>query len=279
MLLIADGGSTKTDWRLIKDDVTPSLTTIGINPLFIDKDQVIRVLEESDIIKYKSEIEKVYFYGAGLANDKIKNDLFKIFTQFFGSETEIHINDDMIAAARALFKKSSGIACILGTGSNSCLYNGQTIDDKVPALGYILGDEGSGAHIGKLFINALLKRDFSDELTNKLLLLEELEMGRIIEQVYKRPFPNKYLASFTRIIIQYKEYEELQRIVKLAFNEFITKNILKYRNSSHLPIGFVGSIAYHFSDILNTVLKNYGFSEALIIQSPIDELVAYHRSL
>jgi N-acetylglucosamine kinase-like BadF-type ATPase len=279
MYLIADGGSTKTEWRLIKDDRTMSLRTIGINPLFSDKDQIIRVLEESDINLYKAQIDQVYFYGAGLANEALKEILGKIFRQFFSDNTELFINDDLIAAARALFKNKQGIACILGTGSNSCLYSGQQIEDKIPALGYILGDEGSGAAIGKIFINALLKRDFSDELSQILHQSGAFDMNTVIENVYRKPLPNRYLASFTKVIKEHIAHAELEQLVKSAFDDFVFKNLKKYKGNSHLPVGFVGSVAYHFKDILNASLTENGFSEAQIIQSPIDELVAYHKQI
>jgi len=223
MFLVADGGSTKTDWRLINGDSTLSLTTIGINPLFSEKDQIIRVLTESDINMYRSSIEKVFFYGAGLANNQIKEGLLKIFVQFFGENTQIFINDDMLAAARALLGTKPGIACILGTGSNSCMYDGMQLVDKIPALGYILGDEGSGAYMGKRFINALLKRDFSPELSQKLIKLGEFDLNTIIESVYKKPLPNRYLASLTRLLKAELNEPEIYKLVYDSLEDFVVK--------------------------------------------------------
>lgn len=277
MYLIADGGSTKTEWRLIHGDSTKSLTTIGINPLFSDKDLIIRVLSESDINLYKDSIQRVYFYGAGLANEKIKDSLLGVFSQYFGDGTELFVEDDLIAAARALFKNETGIACILGTGSNSCFYDGNGIVEKIPALGYILGDEGSGAYLGKMFINALLKRDFSDKLSKILMQDEGLTINTVIENVYRMPLPNRYLASLTKVIKQYMEWSEIQDMVYKGFSDFVKKNISKYKKSKSLPIGFVGSIAYHFQDVLTDVLQANGYQTPKIIQSPIDELVAYHK--
>jgi N-acetylglucosamine kinase-like BadF-type ATPase len=279
MFLVADGGSTKTDWRLIKGNSTLSLTTIGINPLFSEKDQIIRVLTESDINMYKNSIEKVFFYGAGLANDQIKEGLLKIFVQFFGENTQIFINDDMLAAARALLGTKPGIACILGTGSNSCMYDGIQLVDKIPALGYILGDEGSGAYMGKRFINALLKRDFSPELTQKLNKLGEFDLHTIIENVYKKPLPNRYLASLTRLIKAELHEPELHALVYNSLEDFVIKNILKLPHCKELPVVFAGSIAFHFNEILNQVMKANGFEIPRVVQSPIDDLVAYHKTI
>ncbi|MGE4287256.1 MAG: ATPase [Salinivirgaceae bacterium] len=279
MFLVADGGSTKTDWRLIKGNSTLSLTTMGINPLFSEKDQIIRVLTESDINMYKNSITEVYFYGAGLANEPIKEGLYRIFEQFFGEGTQIFINDDMIAAARALLGTRPGIACILGTGSNSCMYDGNQLIDKIPALGYILGDEGSGAYMGKRFLNALLKRDFSPELTHQLNEMGEFDLNTIIENVYKKPLPNRYLASLTRLLKAQLHQPEIYTLVYNSLEDFVLKNIIKLPRCKELPVVFAGSIAFHFNEVLNQVMKANGFETPRVVQSPIDDLVAYHKTI
>jgi N-acetylglucosamine kinase-like BadF-type ATPase len=264
---------------LIKGDSTLSLTTIGINPLFSEKDQIIRVLTESDINMYKNSIEKVFFYGAGLANDQIKDGLLKIFMQFFGENTQIFINDDMLAAARALLGTEPGIACILGTGSNSCMYDGKQLVDKIPALGYILGDEGSGAYMGKRFINALLKRDFSPELSQKLNKLGEFDLHTVIESVYKKPLPNRYLASLTRLLKAELHEPEIHALVYNSLQDFVRKNIIKLPHCKELPVVFAGSIAFHFNEVLTEVMLANGFTKPRVVQSPIDYLVAYHKTI
>lgn len=276
MKLIADGGSTNTDWRLIGDDDAKSFQTKGINPFFNSEEQIIKVINQAELGNYSSSIKEVYFYGAGLATKEAKLYMTNAFKKVFKNAGIIKTNDDLIGAARALLGTNKGIACILGTGSNSCLYNGHTIEDKVPALGYILGDEGSGGYIGIRFINGLLKRQYSDELTAQLNKAADLTMDTILPKVYKEELPNRYLASLTQLINQHIEHPEMYQLVYDAFNAFINKNIRNYKNFTKYPIGFVGSIAYYFKPILNDVLNHHGLNTGKIIKAPIDELVNFH---
>lgn len=279
MILIADGGSTKTDWRLLDGEVIHAFHTKGINPFHNDEDQIIEEINKSDIIKMRSNVTEIYFYGAGLVNENVKNILKNIFVKLFPLAGEISVNDDLLAAARALFDNDKGIACILGTGSNSCLFNGVSVEDKVPALGYILGDEGSGAKLGIKLVNTLYKRGFSENLSNQLMQESDLEMTVVLENVYKKHLPNLYLASLTKIIKKHIDNTEVYNLVKELFVEFIDKNISKYNGFENYAIGFVGSIAYHFNDILSQVLKEKGLKLGKIVQAPIDELIAYHRNI
>jgi glucosamine kinase len=276
MILIADGGSTKTDWRLVNHNQSHSFQTQGLNPFILGQEQIIEILGQSGINEYKNKIAHLYFYGAGLANDSAKHILQKSFEIWLGTDTHLMLNDDLMGAARALFYNQKGIVCIMGTGSNSGYYNGSIIENKIPALGYILGDEGSGAYIGKQLVNALLKKDFSEELTNLLRSGDDLSMDTVLENVYKKPFPNRYLASLTHLVKQHIHSPEMKELVTISFEAFVLKNVLKYPNHQDLEIGFVGSVAYHFSDLLETVLKNHQIKRPIIIQSPIDELVKYH---
>lgn len=278
MILVADGGSTKTDWRLIADnsDII-SFQTKGMNPLFTSDSEIINELDSSVIKKYIRDIKELHFYGAGLVNQDLANKMTSVFKKFFSAITGLSIYDDLTAAARALFGQKDGIACILGTGSNSCLYKNGVIEDKVPALGYILGDEGSGAHIGKRFLNDILKRQLPVELTNKICEENNININSAIENTYKKSFPNRYLASLTKIAINYIEHKEIKAIVRDSFKDFIVKNILHYEDHNILPIGFVGSVGFHFNTILTDVLEEFNLNKGPVKRVPIDELVNYHK--
>lgn len=275
MILIADGGSTKTDWRLSDGIRIHSFISKGINPYFNTREQITRELNDSGMGDYKQMVSAIYFYGAGLAGDVVKDELKNCFHLFFNTK-EIFIHDDMLAAARALFGDGSGIAGILGTGSNSCLYINGVIHDKVPALGYILGDEGSGAYLGKTFLNALHKRQFSNVLCNEIILNEGLTQDVILEKVYRQEQANRYLASLTQIMIQYIQHEAVKKLVVNAFENFIDINISKYIGYKDYEISFVGSIAFHFRHLLREVMESKNLITGKIIKAPINELLNYH---
>lgn len=277
MKLIADSGSTKTEWRLIGDNFSKAYSGQGINPLFLKEELIIKEIENLDLGKYLVDIDEVHFYAAGLAIDELKKAVHTLLSKQFQSHTKIFVNDDLLAASRALFQNGSGISCILGTGSNSCLFIEGKIADKIPALGYILGDEGSGADLGKRLINSLLKKAIAKELREKILNEHQLSINDVIINVYKKPLPNKYLASLSKIIKDNIESEEIKELVTLSFKSFIDKNVSKYKDFITYEIGFVGSIAYYFSDILNSVMKEKGANPGNILKQPIDNLVQYHK--
>lgn len=276
MKLIAESGSTKTEWRLIGTKVLNSYRGEGINPVFLSSEEIEAELGMLKAHFHPESLEEIHFYGAGVTDKDARNKLLKAFERTFQPEGKIFINDDLLAAARALFGNGSGIACIMGTGSNSCLFKDGKIEDKIPALGYILGDEGSGTDIGKRFLNALLKKDFSPELTEKILSEHPFSIEEIISNVYRKPLANRYLSSLTHIVVKNLEYPEIRNIVKLSFQNFLQKNASKYKNYKNYKIGFVGSVAYHFSEILTEALIEEGFHNSVIIEHPVEKLTNYH---
>lgn len=278
MLLIGESGSTKTHWKIIDKNKVVNAQTKGINPFFVSEKEIINILMTSSFFDDKTEISDIYFYGAGLSNEKQKSILKQLFASLFKNTMSISVYDDLLAAAHALFKHSEGIACILGTGSNSGLYNGKEISNKIPALGYILGDEGSGAVLGKTFLNAFFKQEFSNNLQKKLTLTLQLNMNDILDNVYKKPLANRYLAKYVKIILTYLDEPEIVDLVKKCFREFVEKNILKYVHYKTQNIGFVGSVAFYFREFLNEVLLEYGIKNAKIIQHPIDELESFYTT-
>jgi N-acetylmuramic acid 6-phosphate etherase len=279
MILIADSGSTKTDWRLLRGKEVHSMSTRGINPYHSSKKEIEEELKKLDLQGDERNIHEIYFYGSGVANQEMKDVIHSSIQKRIGVHPYIQVQDDLTGVARALFMDKSGIACILGTGSNSGLYQDGKISDKVPPMGYSLGDEGGGADIGKRLVNALHKRNLSDKLREAIIAEEGLSMDQILENVYNQPHANRYLASLTKIAAKYIENQEIRDIISSAFKDFIDKNISKYSQYSSLEIGFAGSIAYYFKEILEEVMENYHLKIKKIMASPIEGLVTYHQEV
>lgn len=280
MILIADSGSTKTDWCFISSAQEQYFQTVGMNPFTMD-DKAFHDLfsGETWFSVIRNDIKELHFYGAGLINDAVKESFKFKMAPYFSSQTIIYLYDDLFGAARALFGTHEGIACILGTGSNSGYYSGHEIRDKIPSLGYILGDEGSGSFLGKIFVNKLFKREFSSEIMQLIPNEETFTMPYIINRVYKEPYANAYLASFTRFIKENIHLPELHQLVAESFGLFVEKNILKYPQSAQVPIGFVGSIAFQFSHILTEELQKHQLVAGPIVQSPLENLVLIHQQM
>ncbi|MBI9059120.1 MAG: ATPase [Labilibaculum sp.] len=273
MILIAESGSTKTDWILLgSKGVIKRQQTLGINPYHQNKSSIINII--SSLNQFDS-ISKIFFYGAGCAVDEkkqiIKDALLEIFP---GANCEI--NSDVLAAARSVCGIEKGIACIIGTGSNSCLYNGKNIEHNVPPLGYILGDEGSGAVMGKKLIADILKNLAPKEIKSAFYKKYELDYGEIINKVYKEEAPSRFLAQFTVFLSENIDSPYVSQLVKNSFREFFERNIKQYDNHDSLPIHFIGSIAFYFKNELQIVAKETGLSLGKIQQSPLEGLIQYH---
>jgi N-acetylmuramic acid 6-phosphate etherase len=277
MILIADGGSTKTDWRLIAGKDVHSMITRGLNPFHTSEQEIKEELDSLDLRGEERNIHEIYFYGSGVSNKEMSDIIHRMLQRRIGTHPYIQVKDDLLGVARALFQDKSGIACILGTGSNSGLYQDGEILDKVPAMGFSLGDEGGGADIGKRLVNALHKRNISDSLRKSIIDEEGLSMDQILENVYNRPHANRYLASLALIAAKYIDQQEIREIVSAAFEDFIKKNISKYSEFSSLEIGFAGSVAYYFREILTEVMEKSHLQISRIIASPVERLVTYHR--
>lgn len=278
MILIAESGSTKTAWRLINDNEVLVYESAGINPVHSTTIEIKNQISALEFMKYSMDISELFFYGAGVATAANKKSMQHIFKSMFHNLIKVEVDSDLMAAARALFGDGEGLVCILGTGSNTGYINNGVWLEKIPALGYILGDEGSGAHLGIQFVNSFLKRDLSEELTHLLSEESVLQMDSILENVYKGKLPNKYLASLAKLIKKYEEYPEVKKIIIDCFTLFVNKNIRKYANHKELKIGFVGSVAFYFKEYLTQVFKESELNLYQIIQNPIDELVTYYKN-
>jgi len=276
MILLADSGSTKTQWCLVQDgNVVLEVITDGINPFYQTDMEIITLLDTQLVPKLGNvEIGHIYFYGAGCSFPDKKIVVSRALVRFFGGAI-IEIQSDLLGAARSLFQREKGIACILGTGSNSCFYDGSEIIQNVSPLGYILGDEGSGAVLGKLFIADCLKNQLSKELSEKFFAQYKITPAEIMENVYKKPFPNRYLAKFTPFLLENIDEPNIFNLVFDSFDAFFVRNIMQYPLED-IQVGFVGSIAYFFRDTLEIVAFERGISVSKIIQQPMAGLVKYH---
>lgn len=275
MIVIADSGSSKTDWLFIDQKNETTLQTPGINPFFQSSTQIADKLQDLINDKLKFQAESIFFYGAGCLKGKTDKTVIEALKKIF-LNAEIYVEDDMLGAARSLLGKEKGIACILGTGANSCLYNGSEITDKVPTLGFILGDEGSGAHLGKLFLNDYFKRAIPEEIKIKAELELKLEMPEVLAAVYKKEYPSRYLAGFSKFLSENKTHHYTQSLIKRSFSEFFGRNIKRYSNYKNLEVNFIGSIAYYYSDLLKEVALKHEITIGKIIKKPIDGLKDYH---
>lgn len=276
MILIADSGSTKTDWVLCDNgNIALRVKTQGFNPTIQDSDDIFSILSEELAGKIDATApEKIFFYGAGCAYDSANKRMYDALSRIFSTK-EIEINSDLLAAARALCKHEEGIAGILGTGSNSCLYDGEKIIDNTPSLGYILGDEGSGASLGKQLVSDCIKKQLSKEIREKFLKQYNLTVPAILERVYHTPLPNRWLASLTPFLSENKENIEIKLLLKNCFTQFFKRNIMTYRHS-WLPVHIIGGIGVNFATEIKETAESLGLSIGKIAESPIEGLVEYH---
>ncbi|MCX6291921.1 MAG: hypothetical protein NT126_09185 [Bacteroidetes bacterium] len=277
MILIADSGSTKTDWRLVDDEKKiHSFRSAGLNPYFLNIDEIAGIIEK-DLLPFAKpeQIRSIYFYGAGcspgdkrrIVSDGIKKNY---------PDANLEMNDDLVAACRALSGKQKAIVCILGTGSNSCLFDGNKMVDQVPSLGFILGDEGSGTDIGKKFLRAYFYRELNAE---SLKLFEhELKYTReeILHAVYKEPSPNRFIASFSEFVFKHRTLPEMTGIVHESFSGFFDRHVCKYHDYRNLEVHCTGSIGFHFENIFREVAGEKGIRAGKITRSPMEGLIAFH---
>lgn len=277
MILIADSGSTKCDWAICGDcDATVRIASGGLNP-FACNDRKISETLDSELMPHigdSAEVGAVYFYGAGCIFEGAGRIEQALRSRF--AHARVEVAGDMLGAARALCGSGSGIVCILGTGSNSCLYDGRQITANVPPLGYILGDEGGGAHIGRLVVADILKGLTSESLRTALFEECRTSYAEIIECVYRQPQANRYLAGFAEFAARHLDEPEIAACVDRAFDAFIERNVMQYDTAAN-RVGFVGSIAHFFRKRLLCAVERHGLRAGRIMRSPIEALVEYHN--
>ena len=276
--LVADSGATKCEWCLIQPRKTTIFVTQGLSPYFLGKEAMTDIIRKEVLpnLSKNTSIDSVHFYGTGLGNPNHAKMVNKVLKSIFPS-SKIEVNTDILAAARALCGNENGIACILGTGSNSCYYNGKKIVKNRAGIGYILGDDGSGAYLGKKVVQYYLYETFDAELMEKFKKQYGLSPTEILENVYQKPLANRYLASFTLFLAENRGHYMIENIIEDGLNDFFYQHLLKYKEIWEYPINFIGSVAFGFSDILQELCSAYEFKVGKILQKPMEGLIAYHR--
>ena len=278
MNLIADSGSTKTAWCLsYGNQIVKLFETAGINPFFQTEEEITTQLKETLLPQIVgNDVENVYFYGAGCADPVKNNALGEVLKLVIGAKAAF-VASDMLGAARGLLGRESGIACILGTGANSGVYDGDVLVKGVYAGGYILGDEGSGGVLGKLLISDWVKKQMPQDIYNTLTEEYGLTYLGIVDRVYKQAFPNRWLAQFTKFMSAHRESEYIHNLLVCAFKAFFERNIKQYDEWEELEVGFVGSIAFYFNAELREAAEICGIKLGKVMQNPIEGLVEYHK--
>lgn len=278
--LIADSGSTKTDWCLLRKGKKPvRFSTQGINPYVQSKDYIVEMLKnELPWSSKKLEVDQLHYFGAGAANPQKQSFLKAILRDHFGIK-KIEVQGDMLAACRALCGDKPGVVCILGTGSASCYYNGKKIKEQKPSLGYIAGDEGGGNYIGKRILQYYAYETFDQELRASFEMSFGNDIKEIVNRLYHQPNPNRYLASFVTLIKENRGHYMVENIIEDCLNDFFHTSILKHRHTWNLPLYFSGSIAFEFRDVLENLCQQYELEIGNVIKSPMEGMIKYYKKL
>jgi len=279
MILIADGGSTKADWIALDDKRNEvfRVRTLGLNPAVVSQEELAnRIVNMFQLMDVKAEVTEIHFYGAGCGTPKPIEILRYILQDIFVN-AKIHIAEDMLAAVYAASGTQPAIVCILGTGSNSCYYDGDVMHMNTVSLGYTVMDEASGNYFGKLLLKEYFYSKMPKRISDKFEELHNLDEDFIKFNLYRQPNPNMYLASFAKFMFEFKEDRYIKKIIKRGFNEFFKYRVLPFGKTTETPIYFIGSIAFYFSEILEKVAKKHALKITGIIQRPIDDLLDFHK--
>lgn len=278
MILLADSGSTKTDWRLLfPDGKIKQAATAGINPNYQNTEAILNALK-TDLVTQLPEANptKIYFYGAGCSTEAKCGIVGSALKTLF-PESQVLVMSDVVAAARSTCGANLGIACILGTGSNSCLFDGEKIINQMPCLGFTLGNEGSGSYLGKQILTLYLNNELPEDLTLAFRKQYPQTQAEILQHVYNEPFPNRYIASFAQFLSNQRQHPFVINLIHQSFLDLFNRTVCKYPNYEQLPTHFIGSIAYYFADILRKAARTKNIQVGLILQSPISGLALYHQ--
>ena len=280
MILVADCGSTKIDWCLLNETkVVKQVFTMGMNAVMLTEEEIRQRLADELVPELSGyPVEEVYFYGAGCISDDVCGNVARAIRANFPDVNTVEVHTDLLAAARALLGRQPGIACIMGTGSNSCFYDGKNIVDNVSPLGFILGDEGSGAVLGKYLLGDVLKNQLPKDLCEKFLHQYDLDRLSIIKRVYKEPQANRFMASVTPFLRENLDRPEIYALVLNAFKAFFQRNIFQYPDYASHPVNLIGSIAFYYRPVLEEAAKACGCTIGRIIKSPMEGLIAYHSN-
>jgi len=279
MILIADGGSTKADWialNSVKEEIF-RVRTLGLNPAVVAQEELTnRIVNMFQLIQSKDEVTEIHFYGAGCGTPKPSQILATVLEAIFTNAT-VHVAEDMLAAVYAATGKVPALVCILGTGSNSCYFDGTKVQMKTPSLGYILMDEASGNYFGKVLLKEYFYKKMPKVMAASFKKEFNLDADEIKQHLYRMPNPNMYLASFAKFMFEFKEEKYIKKIIKRGFQEFFKYRVLPFEKDPTTPLYFIGSIAFYFREILEKVAQKNGHVITDVIQRPIDNLLAYHQ--
>lgn len=277
MIIIGDGGSTKIDWQILDvNGESKSVKTMGFNPFLQKGDELANVIQAEVLPNLNGrKVESVFYYGSGCSSDVNCNIVYNAIISAF-PESKIEVNHDLLGAARALCERMPGIACILGTGSNSCLFNGTEIVANIASLGYVLGDEGSGTHMGKMLLADFLRNEMPEDIHHKMKAMD-LDKSTILAKVYQGEKPAKYISGFARFLYDNQQYEYIHRLIDKSISAFFTTNVCRYDNYKKYDVHFVGGIANSFGTIVKAIAKREGVRIGNIIENPIAGLSRYHQ--
>lgn len=275
--LIADAGATKVEWCLLEGKKKKTIVTTGISPYFLSCEEIKQLLKKELSKRIAlEEVTEIFYYGTGCAN-KSNAVVVKKALQFFSPDATIEVTNDLMGAARGLCGHDKGVACILGTGSNSCSYNGKKIVSNSPGLGYVLGDEGSGSYLGKKVLQYYLYGIFDEELRGRFDLSFMTNPSEILENVYKKPLPNRYLAGFTLFLAENRGHYMIENIIEDGLNDFFFQHLCRYPEVWKYPVYFTGGVAHAFKDVLIQLCKQYEFELGNIMQKPMSGLMKFHQ--
>ena len=279
MILLADSGSTKTDWLLLDRDIT-RFQSAGFNPFYQTREVIFETLQNEVIPRTEpNQVRQIFFYGAGCADPDTSRPVTNALSALFPAAKTIEVNSDLLAAARALCGREPGIACILGTGANNALYDGEKIINNIGSLGFWLGDEGSGGYLGKQLVAGYLHNELPGELHRAFQeTYPDVSRLSILERAYRQPFPNRYFATFAPFLSQHMADPYVSTLVGNAFRTFLTMYVCKHPDAAALPIHFTGSVAFHFQDLLLKALSEKNLHLGTIQRSPMTGLLHYHQS-
>jgi glucosamine kinase len=275
-ILIADSGSTKCEWCLVSRGKRSTWFTQGMSPYFLTAEQMENLVRTELMPKLPRKLpSEVHFYGTGNKNPENARRTRTVLRRIF-KDAKVTVDHDLLGAARALCQQEPGVACILGTGSNSCSYNGRRILKNSPGLGYVLGDEGSGAYLGRKVIQYYLYDIFEPEIKAQFEAKYHLDASEILENVYQKPLPNRYLAGFARFLGEHRGHYMIENILEDGLNDFFYHHVSRYPESMRYPIHFTGSIAWHFRDVVQSLCEAYGMKVGSILKQPMQGLISYH---
>ncbi len=276
MKIVIDGGSSKADWLFLNSNqVVTQIETLGFNPMLNNFEPFQASFLAHSNRPDPSKVSEVFYYGAGCSTPMTMSLAAKTLETLFPN-AKIHVDNDLIGAARAASQGKPSVVAILGTGSNSCLFNGTKVIDQVSNLGYLLGDEGGGYAIGREILRAFFYRELPPELTVAFQDKYQLTRNMLVDEIYNAASPNRKIASFAEFAVHYRSEESIQEIVQDVFQEFISKNLLKYRVTTSIPVHFIGSISYIFRNKLEFLLVKNNILPGTFLRKPIDGLGRYH---